>query len=136
MQIVRIGLDLAKYVFEVHGVDERGQVVLRKTLCRDAAARFFANLLRCLVGMEASNGAHYWARMLTDLGHDTRLVNPQFVKPYVRWSGLFGQLFDQLRCNPAAAVVSCGDVGNALALSIISIAPALPAKISVGAHGI
>lgn len=84
MQIVRIGLDLAKYVFEVHGVDTHGKVVLRKTLRRDAVSRFFANLPRCLVGMEASNGAHYWARVLTDLGHDVRLISPQFVKPYVK----------------------------------------------------
>ncbi|MGH1484354.1 MAG: IS110 family transposase [Geminicoccales bacterium] len=84
MQIVRIGLDLAKYVFQVHGVDARGKVVLRKTLRRDAVSRFFANLPRCLVGMEASNGAHYWARVLTDLGHDVRLISPQFVKPYVK----------------------------------------------------
>jgi transposase len=59
MQVVRIGLDLAKYVFEVHGVDSLGKVVVRKTPRRDAVARFFANLPRCLVGMEASNGAHY-----------------------------------------------------------------------------
>ena len=84
MQIVRIGLDSAKYVFEAHGVDARGKVVLRKTLRRDAVSRFFANVPRCLVGMEASNGAHYWARVLTNLGHDVRLINPQFVKPYVK----------------------------------------------------
>ena len=63
MQIVRVGLDLAKYVFEVHGVDGRGKVVLRKTLRRDAVSSFFANLPSCLIGMEASNGAHYWARV-------------------------------------------------------------------------
>ncbi|ESY44743.1 MULTISPECIES: IS110 family transposase [unclassified Mesorhizobium] len=84
MQIVRIGLDLAKYVFEVHGVDCHGKVVVRKTLRRDAVARFFANLPRCLVGMEASNGAHYWARVLSDLGHEVRLISPQFVTPYVK----------------------------------------------------
>jgi transposase len=84
MQIVRIGLDLAKYVFEVHGVDTHGKVVLRKTLRRNAVSRFFANLPRCLIGMEASNGAHYWARVLTELGHDVRLISPQFVKPYVK----------------------------------------------------
>ena len=84
MQIVRIGLDLAKYVFEVHGVDAHGKVVLRKTLRRDSVSLFFANLPECLVGMEASNGAHYWARVLTDLGHDVRLISPQFVKPYVK----------------------------------------------------
>ena len=84
MQIVRIGLDLAKYVFEVHGVDARGKVVLRKTLRRDAVSSFFANLPSCLIGMEASNGAHYWARALSGLGHEVRLISPQFVTPYVK----------------------------------------------------
>lgn len=84
MQIVRIGLDLAKHVFQVHGVDARGKVMLRRTLRRDAVARFFANLPQCLVGMEASNGAHYWARVLNDLGHEVRLISPHFVKPYVK----------------------------------------------------
>jgi transposase len=73
MQVVRIGLDLAKYVFEVHGVDGHGNVVLRKTLRRGSVSTFFANLPPCLVGLEASNGAHYWARVLTDL-----------VAPYVK----------------------------------------------------
>src|SRR5580658_6209335 len=84
MQVVQIGLDLAKYVFEVHGVDERGNVVMRKTLRRGSVPTFFANLPPCLVGMEASNGAHYWARVLTDLGHQARLISPQFVAPYVK----------------------------------------------------
>ncbi|AYG64134.1 IS110 family transposase [Rhizobium jaguaris] len=84
MQVVRIGLDLAKYVFEVHGVDSHGKVVTRKTLRRDAVTQFFANLPRCLVGMEASNGAHYWARVLSGLGHEVRLISPQFVTPYVK----------------------------------------------------
>jgi transposase len=84
MQVVRIGLDLAKYVFEVHGVDAHEKVTLRKTLRRDGVARFFANLSPCLIGIEASNGAHYWAKVLTDLGHDVRLISPQFVTPYVK----------------------------------------------------
>ena len=84
MQIVRIGLDLAKYVFEVHGVDAHGKIVVRKTLRRAAVSTFFANLPPCLVGMEASNGAHYWASVLTDLGHQVRLISPQFVTPYVK----------------------------------------------------
>ena len=84
MQVVRIGLDLAKYVFEVHGVDGHGNVVIRKTLRRGSVATFFANLPPCLVGMEASNGAHYWARVLTELGHKVRLISPQFVAPYVK----------------------------------------------------
>jgi transposase len=84
MQVVRIGLDLAKYVFEVHGVDNHGKVVVRKRLRRDAVARFFANLPACLVSMEASNGAHHWARVLTELGHQVRRISPQFVTPYVK----------------------------------------------------
>ena len=84
MQVVRIGLDLAKYVFEVHGVDHHGKVVVRKRLRRNSVTRFFANLPACLVGMEASNGAHYWARVLTELGHQVRLISPQFVTPYVK----------------------------------------------------
>jgi transposase len=75
---------LAKYVFEVHGVDKHENVVLRKRLRRDAVAHFFANLPACLVGMEASNGAHYWARVLTEFGHQVRLISPQFVTPYVK----------------------------------------------------
>ena len=84
MQIVRIGLDLAKYVFEVHGVDQHGKIAVRKRLRRDAVSRFFANLAPSLVGMEASNGAHFWARVLTGLGHEVRLISPQFVTPYVK----------------------------------------------------
>ena len=84
MNIVRIGLDLAKYVFHLYGVDERGKVVLRKTLRRPGVAPFFANLPRCVVGMEASNGAHYWAKTLSEFGHDVRLISPQFVTPYVK----------------------------------------------------
>ena len=84
MQVVRIGLDLAKYVFEVHGVDSHGKVVVRKMLRRDAVAHFFANLPPCLVGMEASNGAHYWTKVLTEFGHQVRLISPQFVTPYVK----------------------------------------------------
>jgi len=84
MQIARIGLDLAKYVFEIHGVDAHGKVAVRKTLRREAVSTFFANIPPCLVGMEASNGAHYWARALAELGHQVRLISPQFVAPYVK----------------------------------------------------
>jgi len=84
MHIKRIGLDLAKYVFEVHAVDAQDEVVLRKTLRRDSVAQFFAELEPCIVGMEACCGSHYWARVLTDLGHEVRLISPQFVKPYVK----------------------------------------------------
>lgn len=84
MQIVRIGLDLAKNVFAVHGVDARDEAILRKTLRRDAVAQFFADLPPCVVGMEACSGSHYWARVFADLGHEVRLISPQFVTPYVK----------------------------------------------------
>lgn len=84
MQITTVGIDLAKNVFQVHGVDNRGGVVLRKKVKRSHVAVFFANLPRCVVGMEACASAHHWARKLVDLGHDVRLIAPQFVKPYVK----------------------------------------------------
>ena len=84
MQITTIGLDLAKSVFQVHGVDAGGQVVLRKKLRRAEVVKFFGTLPRCLVGMEACATAHHWARELSALGHEARLMPPTYVKPYVR----------------------------------------------------
>jgi transposase len=84
MKVTTIGIDLAKNVFQVHGVDERGKPVLRKQLKRKDVVTYFANLERCLIGMEACGSAHYWARKLSELGHTTRLMAPQFVKPYVK----------------------------------------------------
>lgn len=84
MHIVRVGLDLAKHVFEVHAVGAGDRVVLRKRLRRDAVAQFFSELPPCVVGMEACSWAHYWAKVLADLGHEVRLISPQFVKPYVK----------------------------------------------------
>lgn len=84
MHATTIGLDLAKSVFQVHGVDAHGKVVLSKRLRRDAVLAFFANLPPCTVGMEACATAHYWAREITKLGHTVRLMPPQYVKPYVK----------------------------------------------------
>ena len=84
MNIKRVGVDLAKQVFQVHGVDCQDKAVLRKRLKRDQVLKFFATLPRCLVGMEACGGSHHWARELQKLGHDVKLVAPQFVKPYVK----------------------------------------------------
>ena len=74
MQVTTVGLDLAKHVFQVHGVDRRGRVVLRKRLSRSRLLDFFANLPPCVIGMEACGGAHYWARELQALGHEVRLM--------------------------------------------------------------
>jgi len=79
-----IGLDLAKTVFQVHGVNEQGDVVLRKQLRRSQMRAFFARLQPCLIGMEACGGCHYWSRELTKLGHTTRIMAAGFVKPYVK----------------------------------------------------
>ena len=84
MQVTTIGLDLAKNVFQVHGVNAHGKTVLRKQLRREQVAPFFANLPPCLVGIEACASAHHWARKLQALGHTVRLMAPQFVKPYVK----------------------------------------------------
>jgi len=84
MKITTVGIDLAKNVFQVHAVDERGRVELRRQLRRDQMTAFFANLPPCVIGMEACGSAHHWARTLKGFGHDVRLMSPQFVKPYVK----------------------------------------------------
>ncbi|HGI7038531.1 TPA: transposase, partial [Klebsiella oxytoca] len=84
MNIKRIGLDLAKNVFQIHAVDHREHVVLRKTLRRDRMAAFFTQLSPCLIGIEACGSAHYWARELTRMGHTVRIIQPRLVKPYLK----------------------------------------------------
>src|SRR2546428_14139230 len=84
MKVTTVGLDLAKNVFQIHAVDGRGKVVVRKQLKGDRVAPFFAKLEPCLVGIEACASAHHWARKLQGFGHDVRLIAPQFVKPYVK----------------------------------------------------
>jgi transposase len=84
MSTIMIGLDLAKNVFQLHGVDGEGQVVMRRQLRRSQVEPFFAALGPCVVGMEACGGAHYWARTLRRLGHEVRLMPAQYVKPYVK----------------------------------------------------
>jgi transposase len=84
MKVTAIGLDLAKHVFQVHGVDEAGNVLMKKRLRRSQMMTFFAGLPPCLVGMEACATAHFWARELRSLGHEVRLMPPQYVKAYVK----------------------------------------------------
>lgn len=84
MKITTVGIDLAKNIFAVHGVNEHGRTVLKKALKRDQVAAFFANLPACVIGMEACASAHHWARKLQGMGHTVRLIAPQFVKPYVK----------------------------------------------------
>ena len=82
--VTTVGLDLAKHVFQVHGVDAFGRVIVAKALRRKDVLGFFAQLPRCLVGLEACGSAHHWARELIKLGHDARMMPPAYVKPYVR----------------------------------------------------
>jgi transposase len=83
-QVTAIGLDIAKSVFQVHGVDAEGAVVQRRRLTRARMLPFFAKLGPCKIGIEACATSHFWARQLRTLGHDVRLMPPSYVKPYVK----------------------------------------------------
>src|SRR5712691_9859340 len=84
MTIIRIGLDTAKHVFQVHGVDENEQPVLRRRLGRREVEKFFAKLPATRIGLEACGASHHWARVLRGLGHAVVLLPPQYIKPYVK----------------------------------------------------
>jgi transposase len=83
-QIIRIGMDTSKHFFQLHGVDAAEQPVLRRKLRRKEVLGFFAKLPSTVIGMEACGAAHYWARMLCELGHEVKLIAPQHVKPYIK----------------------------------------------------
>jgi transposase len=84
MNIATMGIDLAKNVFQLHGVNGHGKVVLRRQIHRGQMRGLFVNLPPCLIGMEACASAHYWARTLEGYGHTVRLIAPHFVKPYIK----------------------------------------------------
>lgn len=84
MHVTTMGLDLAKQVFQVHGVDAQGRVVVRKQLRRKEVVEYFTKLPACEIGMEACSSSHYWARRLQGLGHTVKLMAAQFVRPYVK----------------------------------------------------
>lgn len=94
--ISTIGIDLAKNSMQLHGVDSNGRVVLKKTLSRGHAAKFFANLPACLVGMESCASSAYWARIIESCGHTAKRIHPKFVKPYL--------MQDKSDANDAAAI--------------------------------
>ena len=102
MNISTLGVDLAKNVFHLHGVDERGRVVLRKRVSRGQLAKVVAKLSPCLIGMESCSGSNYWARVFRGHGHEVRIMSPAFVKPYVK--------SNKNDCNDAEAV--CEAVGR------------------------
>src|SRR5215475_12085056 len=82
MTITVLGVDLAKIVLQLHGVDDQGTVVVCQKLTRPKLLPFVTQLAPCRIGMEACQGTHYWAREMRKLGHDVRLISPQFVTPY------------------------------------------------------
>ena len=84
MTIIRIGLDTSKHVFQVHGVSENEQPVLRRQLRRGEVEKFFAKLAPTRIGIEACGASHHWARLLRGLGHEVMLIPPQYIKPYVK----------------------------------------------------
>jgi transposase len=84
MSTVTIGLDIAKSVFQVHGISATGEVLIRRQVRRGQVLRFFAGLPPCLIGIEACASAHHWSRELQSLGHQVKLMPPAYVKPYVK----------------------------------------------------
>lgn len=82
--VVRIGIDLSKNIFQIHGVDQHEKPVLRKKVSREDFSKVMANITPCLIGMEACGSAHYWARRLEKYGHTVKLMPGQHVKPYVQ----------------------------------------------------
>ena len=84
MEVTTIGLNLGKDVFQVHGITPDGTVAFNRSIRRRQMLKFFEKLPRCLVGIEACGSAHHWARELTDIGHDVRLMPATYVKPYVK----------------------------------------------------
>ena len=84
MNIKRIGLDIAKQVFQIHGVDRFEKVLVRKQLRRAQVLDYFKGIAPCLIGIEACGSSHYWARELSQLGHHVKLIPAQFVKPFVK----------------------------------------------------
>ena len=84
LAITTVGLDIAKSVFQVHGIDARGSVVVRRQLKRRYVLAFFKKLAPCLIGIEACATSHHWSRELQALGHTVRLIPPAYVKPYVK----------------------------------------------------
>jgi transposase len=83
-EVVTVGVDLAKNVFQVHAIGADGEVLIRRQLRRAEVLKFFSSLPPCLVGMEACASAHHWGRELLAFGHDVRLMPPAYVKPYLK----------------------------------------------------
>jgi transposase len=120
-KISTIGLDLAKNVFQLHGIDASGAVMLRRQLRRAAVEKFFAQLPPCLVGMEACGSAHHWARVIGRYGHEVRLMPPAYVKPYVKRNkndGRDAEAICEAVSRPSMRFVPVKSVGQQAALAV------------------
>ena len=118
MKITRVGLDIAKQVFQVHGVDEHGKVRVRKQLARAKVLEFFAQLPPSLIGIEACASAHYWGRELTELGHTVKLMAAQFVVPYRKRGRNDANDAEAITLNSIAARISRRGAGGNYGLCV------------------
>lgn len=121
MKIMRVGVDLAKNVFQIHAVDRHGRVVARKRLSRGQMLSYFSGLEPCLVGMEACASAHHWARLLQGLGHEVRLMAPQFVAPYRKGGkndGNDAEAICEAVCRPSMRFVAVKSVEQQAVLTL------------------
>jgi transposase len=130
-QIIRIGMDTSKHIFQLHGVDAAEQPVLRKRLSRKQMLEFFAKLPATVIGMEACGAAHYWARELRKLGHEVKLMAPQLVKPYVarnKNDGRDAEGLCEAMSRPSMRFVPVKTAGQQAALMLTGIRDGLIAR--------
>lgn len=106
MNVTTIGLDLAKNLFQLHGVDRNGKVVFKKQLRRSQLIEFIANLPKCLIGMEACSSSHFWARKFESLGHTVKLMAPQFVVYFTPSRYLISRHVGRLISRHAGTLIS------------------------------
>ena len=128
MKPITIGIDLAKSVFQVHGVDAAGDVVIRKKLRRAEVLKFFKALAPCLVGMEACATSHFWAREIGALGHDVRLMPPSYVKAYLRRQKNDAPSFP-LRCRRLQGDASCASLQDLHLAAKLILCQGRPTKL-------
>src|SRR6266700_4236654 len=124
MTIIRIGLDTSKHVFQVHGVDESDQAVLRRQVRRSEMTKFFAKLAPTRIGLEACGASHHWARMLRGLGHAVVLMPAQYIKPYVKRGkndALDAAAICEAMSRPGMRFVPVKSAENQAALMLLSV---------------
>lgn len=124
MTIIRIGLDTSKHVFQVHGVSEDEQPVLRRQLRRGEVEKFFAKLAPTRIGIEACGASHHWARLLRGLGHEVMLIPPQYIKPYVKRGkndAIDAEAICEAMSRPTMRFVPVKTAGQQAALTMLGV---------------